>query len=166
MKNFFLIAGILFALASCKVSENITVDQVRKSSDLAEMKTYQVITQKNASRGITQLNRIYEQKLIENGFSPVEENPELFVQAIIASVDFEKEVKGAGPLGTGLNTVSIDHSFTTTGEYGKAIFLIQNAKTNEVLWMGTGTGILSENNQLKKKDIQTALDQLLAEVRQ
>ncbi len=50
-------------------------------------------------------------------------------------------------------------------EFGKVIFLIQDVNINEVLWMGTGTGILSENKLLKKKDIQSALDQLLADLR-
>lgn len=165
MKKFMLAAGILFAIVSCKVSENISVDQISKTSNLAEMKTFQTITQKNDPKHTTQLNKIFEEKLIGNGFSPVEENPDLLVQAVISSVQYENEVKGGSPLGTGLNTVVIDRSFTVTGEYGKVIFLIQDAKTNEVLWMGTGTGILSENQQLRKKDIQSALDQLFAELR-
>lgn len=77
MKNFLLAAGLLFALVSCKVSENITVDQISKTSNLAEMKTFQVITQKSPSRDIAQLNKIFEEKLIENGFYPVGENPDL-----------------------------------------------------------------------------------------
>jgi hypothetical protein len=162
MKIFLLAVGILFTLVSCKVSENITVDQISKNSDLSEMKTFQVITQKNASREITHLNRIFEDKLIENGFSPAEENPDFLIQTVIASVHFEKEVMGfSNSVGLTGNSPYSPIS-TEPGEYGKVIFLIQNAKTNEVIWMGTGTGILSENQLLKKKDIQSALDQLIA----
>lgn len=165
MKNFLPAAGLLFALVSCKVSENITVDQISKTSNLAEMKTFQVITQKNPSRDIAQLNKIFEEKLIENDFYPVAENPDLLVQAVIASVDFTKEVMGFSS-SVGL-TVSSPYSpvHNEPFEFGKVIFLIQDVNINEVLWMGTGTGILSENKLLKKKDIQSALDQLLADLR-
>ncbi|WP_439475800.1 hypothetical protein [Algoriphagus formosus] len=49
-----------------------------------------------------------------------------------------------------------------SGQYGKVIFLIQDAKTNEVLWMGTGTGVLTANEILNSKEIKSTLDQLMA----
>jgi hypothetical protein len=165
MKRFMLAAGILFASFSCKVTENIAVDQISKTSSLAEMKTFQLISQKNGSWQITQLNKIFQQKLIKNGFSLAGENPDLLVQTVITSVGFESKILDfttiSGPVNTGL----YNNSFTLSGEYGKVIFLIQDAKTNEILWMGTGTGILSTNDQLNKKDIKTALDQLIAELK-
>jgi hypothetical protein len=44
-------------------------------------------------------------------------------------------------------------------KYGKGIFLIQDAKTKEVLWMGNG--ILTTNKILDSKEIKDALDQLI-----
>lgn len=165
MKNFLLAAGFFLALVSCKVSDNLTVDQINKSSDLANKKTFKVITQKDASKNIAETNRIFEKKLSEYGFSSVQENPDLLVQSVISSVNFEKEVMGFSS-SVGLTDKSAYSPISTESEqFGKVIFLIQDAKTNEVLWMGTGTGILAENGFLARKDIQSALDQLMAELR-
>ncbi len=174
MKNFLLIAGILFTLVSCKSSdsvtsdqgnkssEKLTVDQITKSDDLAEKKTFKVIEAKDATKNTEQVNRIFEKKLIENGFAQVDENPELLIQSVIASVDFETEGLGfASSVGlTDSNSYSPPR--TEHGQYGKVIFLIQDAKTNEVLWMGTGTGVLTANEILNSKEIKSALDLLIA----
>lgn len=174
MKNLFVLLLALFAFSSCKVSdsvtanqgnkssEKLTVDQITKSADLANKKTFKVIEQSSASKDIIQLNRMFEKKLVENGFALSEENPELLVQSVVASVDFKKEGLGYwGSVGlTDHNSYSppqIKH-----GQYGKVIFLIQDAKTNEVLWMGTGTGVLTANEVLNSKEIKSALDQLIA----
>ena len=180
MKNFLIPALLLFSLASCKVSnsvtadhqknpsEELTVDQITKSSDLAEKKTFQLIETKDVTKNIAQLNRIFEKKLIENGFSLVEENPDLLVQSVIASVNFEKEdIGNSGTTTPGgyFGPSPTFHSYTESGQYGKVIFLIQDAKTNEVVWMGTGTGILTANEVLNTKTLKSALDQLMAELR-
>lgn len=191
MKNFLIIALVLVSLASCKVSDSVTgdhekkskdqlvYDQVSKSADLAGKKTFKVIEQPDAHKDIAQLNRLFEKKLIENGFSSEEENPQLLVQSVIASVNFDKEVQGyagsSGPNDTfsgGHSAGSISSGYfarspnfspkTESGQYGKVIFLIQDAKTNEVLWMGTGTGVLTANQVLNSKEIKFALDQLIA----
>lgn len=177
MKNFLLTALVLFALISCKVSDSVTADQqkipsekltvdlITKSEDLAEKKTFKVIEAKDATKNIAQVNRLFEKKLIENGFTQEDENPELLIQSVIASVDFEKEVLGfSSTVGlTDSNSYSPQH--TEYGLYGKVIFLIQDAKTNEVLWMGTGTGVLTSNEVLNSKEIKFALDQLIAELK-
>lgn len=177
MKNFLLTALVLFALISCKVSDSVTADQqkipsekltvdlITKSEDLAEKKTFKVIEAKDATKNIAQVNRLFEKKLIENGFTQEDENPELLIQSVIASVDFEKEVLGfSSTVGlTDSNSYSPQH--TEHGLYGKVIFLIQDAKTNEVLWMGTGTGVLTSNEVLNSKEIKFALNQLIAELK-
>lgn len=177
MKNLFVILLGMFTLASCKVSDSISIDgsqnsgnqlvydQVSKSADLANKKTFKVIEQSSASKDIIQLNRMFEKKLVENGFALSAENPQLLVQSVIASVDFETEELGfVGSVGlTDRNSYSPPE--TKYGQYGKVIFLIQDAKTNEVLWMGTGTGILTTNEVLNTKEIKTALDQLIAGLR-
>lgn len=174
MKYFLIPALLLVSLASCKVSdsvtadqrnkssEKLTVDQITKSSDLAEKKTFQVIETKDATKNTAQVNRIFEKKLIEHGFTQVDENPELLIQSVIASVDFEKEVLGFSSTVGLTDSNSYSPPRTEHGQYGKVIFLIQDAKTSEVLWMGTGTGVLTANEILNSKDIKSALDQLIA----
>ena len=177
MKNIFVILLGMFTLASCKVSDPITIDgsqnsgnqlvydQVSKSADLANKKTFKVIEQSSASKDIIQLNRMFEKKLVENGFALSAENPQLLVQGVIASLNFENEVLrhsvSSSPGGYFGSSPSFQ-PIQKTGQYGKVIFLIQDAKTNEVLWMGTGTGILTANEVLNTKEIKTALDQLIA----
>ncbi len=191
MKNLFVLVLALFALASCKTTDSVTsaggknqanqlvYDQVSKSAELAGKKTFKVIEQPDVDKNNAQLNRIFEKKLIENGFATEAENPQLLVQSVIASVNFEKEVQeyvgssgpddtfsggqAAGSITSGGFTRSPNFSpKTETGLYGKVIFLIQDAKTNEVLWMGTGTGILTANELLNSKEIKSTLDQLMA----
>ncbi|MBC6367350.1 DUF4136 domain-containing protein [Algoriphagus sp. AK58] len=177
MKNLFVLFLAVFALASCKVADLVTADgrkktidpltydQVIKSAELANKKTFKVIEQANATKDIVQLNRMFEKKLVENGFSLAEENPQLLVQSVIASVDFENEVLRHSVSSSPGGYFGSSPSFQPvqkTGQYGKVIFLIQDAKTNEVLWMGTGTGILTANEVLNTKEIKTALDRLIA----
>jgi hypothetical protein len=191
MKNLFLLLLALIGLTSCKTAGSVTsadgknqenqlvYDQVSKSADLAGKKTFKVIEQPDVDKNIAQLNRIFEKKLIINGFETEAENPQLLVQSVIASVNFEKEVQeyvgssgpddtfsggqAAGSITSGGFARSPTFSpKTETGQYGKVIFMIQDAKTNEVLWMGTGTGILTTNELLNSKEIKSALDQLMA----
>lgn len=174
MKNLFVILLGMFTLASCKVSDPITIDgsqnsgnqlvydQVSKSADLANKKTFKVIEQSSASKDIIQLNRMFEKKLVENGFALSAENPQLLVQSVVASVNFEKEELAFNSSVGLTDRNSYSAPKKVTGQYGKVIFLIQDAKTNEVLWMGTGTGILTANEVLNTKEIKTALDQLFA----
>lgn len=174
MKNLAVFLFAIFALTSCKVSNSITwdgakksddqlvYDQVSKSADLADKKTFKVIGQSSTSKDILQLNRMFEKKLVENGFSLSEENPQLLVQSVIASVNFEKEELGfVGSVGL-TDSNSYAPPQTESGQFGKVIFLIQEAQTNEVLWMGTGTGILTANEVLNTKEIKDALDRLIA----
>lgn len=130
-------------------------DQVSKSDNLANKRTFKIIEQPDASKDIAQLNRIFEKKLIENGFSSEAENPELLVQSALSSVYFEREEVLS--VWGGIKTLS--------GQYGKVIFLIQDANTNEILWMGTGTGLLTANEILNSKEIKSALDQLIASLK-
>ncbi|HSF56358.1 MAG TPA: DUF4136 domain-containing protein [Algoriphagus sp.] len=174
MKNLFVLLLAIFALSSCKVSDSVTPDQeknpsekltvdlITKSYDLAEKKTFKVIEAKDATKNTVQVNRIFEKKLIENGFNQVDEKPELLVQSVIAGVDFEKEVLGFSSSVGLTDGSSYSPPYTESGQYGKVIFLIQDSKTNEVLWMGTGTGVLTANEVLNSKEIKFALDQLVA----
>lgn len=174
MKNFLVILLALFAFTSCKVSETVTFnqgkksseqlvsDQVTKSNELANKKTFRVIEQSSASKDVIQLNRMFEKKLIENGFITQDENPDLLIQAAISSVNFETEKLGFSSSVGLTDNSAYSPPKKESGQYGKVIFLIQDAKTNEVLWMGTGTGILTSNEVLDTKEIKTALDQLIA----
>jgi len=172
MRYLYVFVLAAFSLASCRVSDSVTSDArnnsepilvhdlVSKSEDLVGKSTFKVIAQTNASRDIVQLNRIFEKKLIQNGFSKVEENPELLIQSVVASVNFEQELVGTGG---GVSPEGVNsYDYKKSGQYGKVIFLIQHAKTNEVLWMGTGTGVLTANEILNSKEIKSTLDQLMA----
>lgn len=162
MKHFLLTAGILFTLVSCKTSENIFVDQVRNNSDLSGVKTFQLVNQADASKDILLINRLFEKKLLENGYSKVEQNPDVLIQSVIASINYEKEILGLSwNVGLGPNSL-FSPPYLESGKYGKVIFLIQDAQTYEVLWMGTGTGILTANELMNKGSINSALDQLIA----
>ncbi|MBN7815691.1 DUF4136 domain-containing protein [Algoriphagus pacificus] len=161
MKNLLLVTGILFTLFSCKTSENITVDQVINNPGLSGKKTFQVITQADASKDILLLNKLFEKKMREKGYSKVEQNPEILVQSVIASVDYEKEVFGYAGVGYAASS-TYSPTFLESVKYGKVIFLIQDAQSYEVLWMGTGTGILTEKEIIDKGSINSALDQLIA----
>lgn len=143
-------------------SEQLVYDQVTKSADLLNKKTFKVIEQSSASKDVIQLNRMFEKKLFENGFALSEENPQLLVQSVVASVNFEKEELAFNSSVGLTDRNSYSAPKKVTGQYGKVIFLIQDAKTNEVLWMGTGTGVLTANEVLNTKEIKTALDQLIA----
>ena len=161
MKNLLLVAGILFTLFSCKTSENITLDQVSNTSGLSGKKTFQVITKADASKDILMLNKLFEKKMKERGYSKDEQNPDFLVQSVIASIDYEKEVLEYAGVDLPANAMSSSNHFES-GKYGKVIFLIQDAQTYEVLWMGTGTGILTANEIIDKGSINSALDQLIA----
>jgi hypothetical protein len=177
MKSLFILFLAVFALGSCRVSESVTsdqkssdrlvFDQVSKSDNLANKRTFKIIEQPDASKDIAQLNRIFEKELIENGFSSEAENPELLVQSAISSVYFEREVLGFASSVGFTDNYSSPYSppKTLSGQYGKVIFLIQDAKTNEILWMGTGTGLLTANEILNFKEIKSALDQLIASLK-
>jgi hypothetical protein len=174
MKNLMLFYFALFAFSSCKSSDSVTAnqgkkpaeqlvyDQVTKSVDLANKRTFKVIEQTDAPKDIIQLNRMFEKKLVENGFVTQHENPDLLIQAAISSVNFETEKLGFSSSVGLTDNSAYSPSKKESGQYGKVIFLIQDAKTNEVLWMGTGTGILTANEVLDTKEIKTALDQLIA----
>ena len=174
MKNFFFLFLVLFAFTSCKVSdsvigidrknssEQLAYDQVTKSADLANKRTFKIIEQSSASKDVIQLNRMFEKKLVENGFVTQDENPDLLIQAAISSVNFETEKLGFSSSVGLTDNSAYSPPKKESGQYGKVIFLIQDAKTNEVLWMGTGTGILTANEVLDTKEIKTALDQLIA----
>ncbi|MBB6325134.1 TATA-box binding protein (TBP) (component of TFIID and TFIIIB) [Algoriphagus iocasae] len=164
MKNLLLVAGILFTLISCKTSENITVDQVSNNSGLSGKKTFQVITKADAPKDILMLNKLFEKKMKERGYSKDEHNPDFLVQSVIASIDYEKEVLGYGSVGNAFSTMYYPVKLESE-KYGKVIFLIQDAETYEVLWMGTGTGVLTEKELIDKGSINSALDQLIAELK-
>jgi hypothetical protein len=85
------------------------------------------------------------------------------IQSDVASVNFEHEiVRTGGGISPEGNYSPTNFELKKSGQYGKVIFLIQDAKTNEVLWMGTGTGVLTANEVLNSKEIKSTLDQLMA----
>ena len=68
---------------------------------------------------------------------------------------------GYGSVGNAFSTMYYPVKLESE-KYGKVISLIQDAETYEVLWMGTGTGVLTEKELIDKGSINSALDQLIA----
>lgn len=172
MNKYFL--SIAIAFCSCKVTdstvtkdfdhftENLKYDQIGTAAGLNGKATFKLVSQPDLAEDIAQLNRIFKRKLISNGFTEVDENPDLLIQGVIASLNFETEVLGFSSSVGLTDNSSYSPPSQESGQYGKVIFLIQDAKTNEVIWIGTGTGILIANGALSSKKIKSTLDQLIA----
>ena len=172
MKNFFFACLLLLGISSCHPTQNLAVQSVEKENTLLYKPTFKLVQHANYDKGLNQLNEMFGEKLLENGFFIDLQKPEFLVQAVKATEFFKvkaipnqipsssgiyaSESTGGGLTGYTTNGISLN------GEVGKVIFLIQDAESLEIVWMGTGDGIVAENNQLKKKEIYLALDQMLA----
>lgn len=178
MKNLLFLVFVLFAISSCKVSDSVTAsqsdapgnlvyDQISRSDKLSNKMTFKVIEQSNIDKDVAQLNRIFKNQLIENGFNQVDENPELLIQSVVASVNFKQEVMGHF-WSSSVRGEEVGNSLPETkyGQYGKILFMIQDAVTYEVLWMGTGTGVLTTANEtLNSMEIKNGLNQMIADLK-
>ena len=174
MRNFFFTLFLLFALGACQTSQNLAVNTVENESTILYQPTFKLVQHGKYEKGLNQLNEMFGEKLLENGFFLDPKNPEYLVQAVKATEFFKiksiptqvpsssgiyaSEGTGVGLTGYTTNGISLN------GEVGKVIFLVQDAETLEIVWMGTGDGIVAENSQLKKKEINLALDQMLADL--
>lgn len=173
MKNPIIVLLLVFGLVSCRSSENLAVKTVENESSFLYKPTFKLVQNDKSEKGLIQLNEMFVAKLLENGFFMDVHEPQYLVQAVKASELFESKLTDSihfpiGGFPQQSNSIGLGGYSTralyTEGEVGKVIFLIQDSESLEIVWMGTGDGILAENRQLKKKEIELALDTMLADL--
>lgn len=167
-----LAAGLLFILGSCKVSETIKVDSLANTEMLKGYQTFQLVEEDYSDKRNKSLKLSFREKLIDFGFEESTENPDFLVQAVLVTRKFIQE-RGhyssiPGPFYSASNSGNRYPSGSNNGfevnrgMIGKVIFLFQDPKTNEIAWMGVGTGVISGGGEVNPEDLDLALYELLA----
>lgn len=172
MKNLILLVGFIFILGSCKVSDNITVDSLSNTKMLMGYQTFQLVEEDYSDKRNERIKLVFRDKLLEYGFDESSENPDFLVQGLVVTRKFIQELgynsSIPGAFYSANNSGNLNPSGSSSrfavngGMIGKVIFLIQDTKTNEIAWMGVGTGITQGSYRLNYEDLDIALDELLA----
>ncbi len=173
MKNLLPLLALVFILGSCKVSETVRVDALANSEMLKEYQTFKMIEEDYSDKRNERLKHTFRDKLIEFGFEEASENPDFLIQGVIVSRDFIKDggkfytSSIPGPFYSASNSGNRIPSggsrpVINRGMIGKAIFLIQDAKTNEIAWMGISSGVVyGGDRQFDLDKMDLVLHQLL-----
>lgn len=169
MKKILPLLALIFILGSCKVSTTVTVDSVTNVEMLKGYQTFKLIKEDFSDKRNEQLKLTFRDKLIEYGFEESAENPDFLIQGAVVTRKFIQELGqfSSPPFANFNNSVNNIPSggrsdfVVNQGMIGKVIFLIQDTKTNEIAWMGVGTGVVS-GGQLNFEDLDIALHELLA----
>ena len=175
MKKVLSIVVLLVVLGSCKVSDLVSVDTLVNAEMLKEYQTFKMIEEDYSDKRNERIKLIFRDKLIDFGFDEASENPDFLIQGVIVSREFiEKQgirssssipgpfysLNNTGnefPSGSGGGTPVLNR-----GMIGKAIFLIQDAKTNEIAWMGISSGVVyGGSRQFDPEEMDLVLHQLL-----
>lgn len=174
MKNLLLVFGILMLLFSCNSSQKITIDTVAKAEKFRDYQTFQLVEEDYSDKRNERLKLIFRDRLIEYGFEESSENPDFLVQGVVVTRKFIQEFGHyssiPGPFYSANNSGNNYPSGGTNGwvvnrgMIGKVIFLIQDTKTNEIAWMGVGTGVISGGGQVNPEDLDIALHEMLASI--
>lgn len=172
MKNFLPFLVLLSFLCSCKVTDSITVDSVSNTEMLKGYQTFQLVEEDYSDKRNERINLAFKEKLVDLGFDEASENPDFLVQGLVVTRKFIQELGPYSSLpspfiysSNASNNIPSGGSsqfVVNRGMIGKVIFLIQDTKTNEIAWMGVGTGITQGSNSLNYEDLDIALDELLA----
>lgn len=175
MKNNILFVGFILILGSCKVSENITVDSLSNKKILMGYQTFQLVEEGYSDKRNERIKIVFKDKLVDLGFEESVENPDFLVQGVVVTRKFIQELGHYSSLprpfiyssnifnsSNNMPSGGSSHFVVNRGMIGKVIFLIQDSKTNEIAWMGVGTGITQGSNSLNYEDLDIALDELLA----
>lgn len=173
MKNILPLLALVFILGSCKVSTTVTVDSVTNVEMLKGYQTFKLIEEDFSDKRNERLKLTFRDKLIEYGFEQSIENPDFLIQGALVTRKFIQELgqtspipgpfysannsgnNSGGGMSGGSNTLVVNR-----GMIGKVIFLIQDTKTNEIAWMGVGTGVVS-GGQVIPEDLDIALHELI-----
>lgn len=173
MKKLLLLFLLVICLGSCKVSEVVSVDTLTNSEMLKDYQTFKMIEEDYSDKRNERLKLTFRDKLIEFGFDEASENPDFLIQGVIVSRDFIKEggqFYNSSIPGTFYSASNSGNMFPSGGHnsiinrglIGKAIFLIQDAKTNEIAWMGISSGVVyGGGRQFDLEKMDLVLDQLL-----
>lgn len=173
MKNVLPFLALAFVLGSCKVSEIVSVDTLANSELLKEYQTFKMIDQDYSDKRNERLKQTFRNKLIEFGFDEATEDPDFLIQGVIVSRDFIKEggqfynSSIPGPYYSSSNSGNMvpsggQVSLINRGMIGKAIFIIQDYKSNEIAWMGISSGVVyGGGRQFDLDKIDLVLHQLL-----
>lgn len=175
MKIVLSFLALVFIFGSCKVSEIVSVDTLTNSEMIKEYQTFKMIEEDYSDKRNERLKHTFRDKLIEFGFEEASENPDFLIQGVIVSRDFIQKlgqtssIPGAfyssnnsntnfgGGMSGGRSTLVVNR-----GMIGKAIFLIQDAKTNEIAWMGISSGVVyGGDRQFDLDKMDLVLHQLL-----
>ncbi len=172
MKNILPLLVLLSFLWGCKVTDSITVDSVSNTEILKGYQNFKLVEQDYADKRNERIKLIFRDKLLEYGFDESSENPDFLIQGVVVTRKFIQELGNyasiPGPFYSANNSGNMYPSGGTNGfavnrgMIGKVIFLIQDAKTNEIAWMGVSTGVISGGGQLDTEDLDLALHELLA----
>jgi hypothetical protein len=173
MKNSVLFLLLLSFLFGCKVSDSITVDSISNTEKLKGYQTFQLIAEDYSDKRNERLKLAFRDKLVDYGFEETAENPDFLIQSVLVTRKFIQEFGHSssipGPFYSSRNSGNRIPSGGTNGfvvnrgMIGKVIFLIQDTKTNEIAWMGIGTGVISGGgSQINPEDLDIALYELMA----
>lgn len=163
MKKLILGLGLVSLLFSCKVYDEMTVDTFANSEKLKEYQTFKVVDDLYSDKRNVVLNQAFRDGLIDRGFDEAVENPDFLVQAVFVSRGLMRKTSyWQGDPFSRTPIQSAVESYASAGLVGKAIFLIQDTETNEISWMGVGTGVNYGLKQIDEENLDIALDELLA----
>ena len=172
MKNILPFLVLLSFLWSCKVTDSITVDSVSNTEILKGYQNFKLVEEDYTDKRNERIKLVFRDKLLEYGFEESSENPDFLIQGVVVTRKFIQELGQfssiPGPFFSANNSGNLNPSGGTSGMavnrgmIGKVIFLIQDAKTNEIAWMGVSTGVVSGGGQLDPEDLDLALYELLA----
>jgi len=172
MKNFLPFLALLSFLGGCKVSDSITVDSISNTEMLKGYQTFQLVEEDYSDKRNERVKLAFKEKLVDFGFDESSENPDFLVQGLVVTRKFIQELGHSSSLPYPFFNNSNNFNNIPSGGYrdfvvnrgmiGKVIFLIQDTKTNEIAWMGVGTGIVQGSKSLNYEDLDIALDELLA----
>jgi hypothetical protein len=156
MKKFLPLFLLMISLGSCKISQTVTVDSVTSVEMLKGYQTFNLIEEDFSDKRNERLKLTFRDKLIEYGFEQSTENPDFLIQGILVTRKFIQELGWTPHADSSMSTFVVNR-----GMIGKVIFLIQDTKTNEIAWMGVGTGVVS-GSQIIPEDLDIALHELMA----
>jgi len=173
MKKIIFGIGLSLILFSCKVSDSITIDTVAKKEDLKNYHTFKMVDVKEFDNRNTKLTEAFQDRLKDYGFVQTEENPDFLIQSVFVTKEFIQQLGTYSqapmpivyaPSGITAATGGSNEFVINKGLIGKVIFLIQDAESLEISWMGVGTGLISTRNELDQEKLSLALDELIASI--
>lgn len=167
--QFFLLA---ISLGSCNVSKTVTVDSIANAEVLRGYQNFKLVVEDYSDKRNERIKLTFRAKLLDYGFEESSENPDFLVQGVVVTRKFIQEFGHyssiPGPFYSESNSGNNHPSggaktwAVNQGMIGKVIFLIQDAKTNEIAWMGVSTGVISGGGLLQPEDLDLALHELMA----